>query len=93
MDWFVTYEGGFSIEWAAAADCDLSVMYSGDKGWSWLIRRNGVDIAEGTAGSVYEAREDAEAAALRLEDDAEREAMRAGDPRRKTIYDVDFSVR
>jgi hypothetical protein len=61
--WFTRHEhGGFPTERAAFGDCDLSVIYIGS-GWSWLVRRDGADIAEGTADNLAAAQQAAEAAA------------------------------
>jgi len=46
------------VHCAALGDCDLSVLYIGT-GWSWLVRRDGRDVAE----SSGEAQEQAEASA------------------------------
>lgn len=60
----------------------LSSPHNGE----WLVLadppREGVDIGQGVAGSVYEARAEVEAIALGLADDAKWTALRAGDARR-----------
>src|SRR5690348_10211287 len=92
MDWFVTYEGNFCVERATAAGLDLSLIYIGGNGWSWQIRRDGVEVGQGVAGTVYEARAEVEAIALGLADDTEGAALRAGDARRRASYEVDFAL-
>jgi hypothetical protein len=49
--WFTQHEqGGFRVRCAALGDADLSVMPLGHGRWSWLLRRDGADIAEGDGG-------------------------------------------
>jgi hypothetical protein len=63
VTWFTHHEhGGFATHRAAVGAADLSVMHIGS-GWSWLVRRAGADVAEGTADSLAAAREAAIAAA------------------------------
>jgi hypothetical protein len=45
--------------------CDLSVLHVGGE-WQWLVRRNGRDVAEGSARACLAAKQQAEAAALRF---------------------------
>jgi hypothetical protein len=64
--WFTAHEhGSFPFECAALGRCDLSVIHIGGE-WQWLVRRSGVDVAEGAARTAFEAREQAEAVALFL---------------------------
>jgi hypothetical protein len=58
-------QGGFPLQRAAVGDCDLSVLRVGDE-YHWLVRPDGRDVAEGRAGTVDEARRQAEAAAQAL---------------------------
>ena len=61
--WSTQHEaGGLPVHRAALGDCDLSVLYIGT-GWSWLVRRDGRDVAEGLAATLGEAQEQAEASA------------------------------
>jgi hypothetical protein len=63
--WFEHREwGGFPAQCAAVGDCDLSVLHADDT-WHWLVRRDGVDLAEGEADSLIAAQQAAEAAARR----------------------------
>jgi hypothetical protein len=63
--WFEHGEqGGFPVLRAAVGDCDLSVLHVGGE-WQWLVRRDGRDIAEGAARNAVEARQAAEAVALK----------------------------
>jgi hypothetical protein len=57
--------GGFPVERAALGSCDLSVLRIGDQ-WQWLVRREGRDVAEGTAQAAADAKREAEAVALKL---------------------------
>jgi hypothetical protein len=60
----ITHEyGSFPVERAALGACDLSVLHVGGE-WQRLVRRDGHDVAEGTARADLEAREQAEAVAL-----------------------------
>jgi len=62
--WFEPRErGGFPVQRAAVGDCHLSVMPLGYGRWSWLVRRAGVDLAEGEAYSLAAAQLAAVAAA------------------------------
>jgi hypothetical protein len=64
--WFVRHElGGFRIEYAALSSFDLSVLCIGGE-WTWLVRQDDRDIAEGAARTAVEARQAAEAVALKL---------------------------
>jgi hypothetical protein len=64
--WFERKElGGFTVQRSAVGAADLSVMPLGPGRWSWLVRRAGVDIAEGEADSLAAAQQAAEAAAHR----------------------------
>lgn len=64
--WFTQHEdGGFPIERAALGSCDLSMMHIAGE-WQWLVRQAGRDMAEGAATAAGEARQQAEAAALKL---------------------------
>ena len=61
--WFTQHEeGGFPVEKAALGSWVLHV--GGD--WEWLVRQAGRDIAEGTARAAVDAKQEAEAVALRL---------------------------
>jgi hypothetical protein len=62
--WFAEHEaGGLPVERAALGAADLSAMNLGGGQWSWLVRRDGRDVAEGIAASLAEAQQAAEAAA------------------------------
>lgn len=64
--WFtVREEGGFPVERAALGLCDLSILHVGGE-WQWLVRQGGRDVAEGAASSADNAKEEAEAVALKL---------------------------
>ena len=67
--WFTQHEhGSCPFECAALGGYDLSVLHIGGE-WQWLVRRDGVDVAEGAARRFREAREQAEAVALYLAGD------------------------
>jgi hypothetical protein len=55
--------GGFRT-WLAAVDdaCDLSILVIGTDRFSWLVRRDDRDIAEGEAGDLEQAKRAAETA-------------------------------
>jgi hypothetical protein len=62
--WFTDYDrSGFPVEKATLGGCDLSVVYVGCE-WQWLVRRDGRDVAEGSARGYQAARRQAETAAL-----------------------------
>jgi hypothetical protein len=66
VHWFTHLEhGGFPVEKAAVGSCDLSVLHVGGN-WEWLVRQAGRDVAEGTARAAVDAKNEAEAVALRL---------------------------
>ena len=62
--------GGFAIEHAALAGFDLSVL-----GGSWLVQRDGSEVAKGTALSIAGAKQAAEAVALKLARDDKQEMI------------------
>jgi hypothetical protein len=64
--WFYRHEfGSFRIEYAALNSFDLSVLCIGGE-WTWLVRQDDCDIAEGAAANAVDARQAAEAVALKL---------------------------
>ena len=64
--WFTVREqGGFPVERAALGSCELSALHVGGE-WQWLVRQDGRDVAEGSASSADDARQEAEAMALKL---------------------------
>jgi hypothetical protein len=66
--WFTQYEaGGFPVDRAALGACDLSVLYVGGE-WQWLVRQAGRDVAEGAARNAVDARREAEAVAVALDE-------------------------
>ena len=72
--WFTHREhGGFPIEKAAFGGFDLSVVYVGGE-WQWLVKRDGRDVAEGSARACLAARQQAEAVARRFLDVVARAA-------------------
>ena len=65
--WVVTEQlGAIPVERAALGSCDLSVIHIGGE-WRWLVRLDGHDVAEGTALTAQDAREQAESIALCFE--------------------------
>jgi hypothetical protein len=58
-------KNGFPVERAALGGCDLSIMDIAGE-WQWLVRQDGRDVAEGASSSAQDAREEAEAVALKL---------------------------
>jgi hypothetical protein len=57
--WFTQYDpGGFPVEKAALGACDLSVLHVGGE-WQWLVRRDGRDVAEGSARAALDAQQQA----------------------------------
>ena len=60
--WISDVFSGIPVQRAALGDADLSVIHIGRR-WSWLVRRDGHEVAEGTADSLATAQEAAEAAA------------------------------
>ena len=66
--WFTQHgHGSFPFECAALGAYDVSVLHIGGE-WQWLVRRDGVDVAEGAARTFRAAREQAEAVALLREE-------------------------
>jgi hypothetical protein len=63
----VREEGGFPVERAALGHCELSALHIGGE-WQWLVRQEGRDVAEGSAPSADDAKQEAETVALRLLD-------------------------
>ena len=56
---------GFPVERATIGAFDLCVVYVAGE-WQWLVRREGRDVAEGTARAALAARQQAEAMAHRI---------------------------
>jgi hypothetical protein len=68
--WFTSREqGGFPVERAALGSCDLSILRIAGE-WQWLVKQDGRDIQEGAALSAGDAKQEAEAVALKLLDPA-----------------------
>jgi hypothetical protein len=68
--WFTVHEqGGFPVESAALGSCDLSIMHIAGE-WQWLVQQDGRDVAEGASSSGDDARQEAEAVAVKLLDPA-----------------------
>jgi len=64
--WFTQREDcGFPVERAALGSCDLSVLHIAGE-WQWLVRQGGRDVAEGAAQAAADAKQEAEAVALKL---------------------------
>lgn len=51
---------------AALGSCELSIISLGDC-WSWLVRRDGADLAEGQAETLIGAKFEAELAAATVQ--------------------------
>lgn len=67
MHWFTQHEtGGYQTERAALGLNDLWVLYDG-RVWHWRVSRDDHDLAEGAERTLADAREQAEAAALKLD--------------------------
>lgn len=71
--WFCRRDpGGFAIWLAAIGPYDASIVHIGERRWSWLIRRDSRDIAEGTKDNLTDAKHAALAATLTADDRAIR---------------------
>jgi hypothetical protein len=60
--WISDTFSGVPVQRAALGEADLSVMRIGPR-WSWLVRRDGAEVAEGAADNLAAAQQAAEAAA------------------------------